>query len=95
MKQEMTMKELVALVNSRDGEFRIDIEFGKEHEEDGKEQKEDNDSINQSFRAWSGVYSACKRCSDMLGASNYKARGCCRTGWKISLRNGSRSPMRH
>ena len=50
MKQEMTMKELVALVNSRDGEFRIDIEFGKEHE-DGKEQQEDHDSINQSFRA--------------------------------------------
>ena len=51
MKQEITMKELVALVNSRDGEFRIDIEFGKEDEEGGKEQQEINDSINKSFRA--------------------------------------------
>ena len=50
MKQEMTMKELVALVNSRDGEFRIDIEFGKEDEEDGKEQHEVNNSNNDSFR---------------------------------------------
>ena len=33
------------------GEFRIDIEFGKEHEEGGKEQQEINDSINKSFRA--------------------------------------------
>lgn len=50
MKQEMTMKELVALVNSKDGEFRINIEFGKERKEDGKKQQETNDSINESFR---------------------------------------------
>jgi len=50
MEQEITMKELVALVNSREGEFRINIEFGKESEDDGSKQREFKDSINESLR---------------------------------------------
>lgn len=50
MEQEMTMKELVALVNSREGEFRINIEFGKECRDDGSKQRESQDSTNESLR---------------------------------------------
>ncbi len=50
MEQEMTMKGLVALVNSQEGEFRINIEFGKEREEDGSKQRECKDSTNESLR---------------------------------------------
>ena len=50
MEQEMTMKELVALVNSREGEFRIIIEFGKESEDYGSKQRETKDSANESLR---------------------------------------------
>ena len=50
MEQGITMNELVALVNSRKGEFRINIEFGKEREDDGSKQREFKDSTNESLR---------------------------------------------
>ena len=37
MEQEMTIQELIALMNDTDGELLIHVEFGEEADADGKE----------------------------------------------------------
>lgn len=36
MEQELTMEELIALINNQKGDFIIRIEFGEENDKDGK-----------------------------------------------------------
>lgn len=37
MEQELTMEELVSLMEKKEGDFMIHVEFGKERIEDGRE----------------------------------------------------------
>lgn len=41
MEQDMTMKELIALINNQDGDFIIHVEFGEEADADGKTEAEE------------------------------------------------------
>ena len=38
MEQELTMEELIALINSKKGDFVISVEFGEEAVSDAKEE---------------------------------------------------------
>ena len=41
MEQEITMQELIALMNDQDGDFIIHVKFGEEADADGETNAED------------------------------------------------------
>ena len=59
MEQELTVEELIALVNSQKGDFIIRIEFGEEADSCDREER---------LQTCCCIHKACKGGSDLFGA---------------------------